>query len=182
VLLLLLGAAVVLLVVLATWAASGAGDVVAVLVAVLGGLAAAVLLLWSGSRLSLAPAPVVLERAGPWTGVRRAWALSSGRQSWRITGITVLAGLVTAAFTAAVQVPVSVALLLLSEGLFTDGGGPSTLTIVLDHVVQLVVNAVVVPFTAGVTALLYLDQRIRREGLDLLLHRTAQERAVRRRR
>ncbi|WP_202817407.1 hypothetical protein [Ornithinimicrobium sp. CNJ-824] len=52
----------------------------------------------------------------------------------------------------------------------------------LDHAVQLAVNAVVVPFTAGVTALLYLDQRIRREGLDLVLHRTAQERAVRRRR
>ncbi|WP_289017064.1 hypothetical protein [uncultured Ornithinimicrobium sp.] len=182
VLLLLAGAVVVGVVVLATWAATAAGDLPAVLVAVGGGLAAAVLLVWAGSRLSLAPAPVVLERAGPWRGVRRAWALTSGRQSWRVTGITVLAGLVTAAFAAAVQVPVSVVLLLAGDGFLGTAGGPSTLAIVLDHAVQLAVNAVVVPFTAGVTALLYLDQRIRREGLDLVLHRTAQERAVRRRR
>ncbi|OLT23272.1 hypothetical protein BJF81_11280 [Ornithinimicrobium sp. CNJ-824] len=79
VLLLLAGVAVVGVVVLATWAATGAGDLPAVLVAVGGGLAGAVLLVWAGSRLSLAPAPVVLERAGPWRGVRRAWALTSGR-------------------------------------------------------------------------------------------------------
>lgn len=182
VLLLLAGAVVVGVVVLATWAATAAGDLPAVLVAVGGGLAAAVLLVWAGSRLSLAPAPVVLERAGPWRGVRRAWALTSGRQSWRVTGITVLAGLVTAAFAAGVQVPAAVLLLVAGDGLLTTAGGPSTLAIVLDHAVQLAVNAVVVPFTAGVTALLYLDQRIRREGLDLVLHRTAQERAVRRRR
>ena len=36
----------------------------------------------------------------------------------------------------------------------------------------------VVPFTAGVTALLYLDQRIRREGLDGALVRAAQARAA----
>lgn len=182
VLLLLAGVAVVGVVVLATWAATGAGDLPAVLVAVVGGLAGAVLLVWASSRLSLTPAPVVLERAGPWQGVRRAWSLTSGRQSWRVTGITVLAGLVTAAFAAAVQVPVSVVLLLATDGFLGTVGGPSTLAIVLDHAVQLAVNAFVVPFTAGVTALLYLDQRIRREGLDLVLHRTAQERAVRRRR
>ncbi|HSP59526.1 MAG TPA: hypothetical protein VLO09_00550 [Ornithinimicrobium sp.] len=183
VLLLLVGTVLVVAVVLAGWAATVVGDLLAVLVAVVGGLGAVVLLVWAGCRLSLAPAPVVLEQAGPWQGVRRAWTLTSGRQSWRVTGITVLAGLVTAAFAAAVQVPVSVFLLLVTDGfLGAAGGGPSTLAIVLDHVVQLVVNAFVVPFTAGVTALLYLDQRIRREGLDLVLARTAQERAVRRRR
>ena len=43
---------------------------------------------------------------------------------------------------------------------------------------QLVVNALVIPFTAGVAALLYLDQRMRREGLNIVLVRAAQDRAA----
>ena len=47
---------------------------------------------------------------------------------------------------------------------------------------QLLVQAFVIPFTAGVTALLYLDQRMRREGLDVSLYRAAQARAAARQR
>ena len=57
----------------------------------------------------------------------------------------------------------------------------SPLVIGLDHLVQLVVGSFAIPFTAGVTALLYLDQRIRREGLETALLHAAQARAAARR-
>ena len=58
----------------------------------------------------------------------------------------------------------------------------SPVVLTVDHLLQLLVGALTVPFTAGVTALLYLDQRIRREGLDVSLLRAAQDRAAARQR
>src|SRR5699024_7322093 len=42
--------------------------------------------LWLYARLSLGPAAVVLEKAGPLTGIQRSWALTRGRQVWRVLG------------------------------------------------------------------------------------------------
>ncbi|MGD8148523.1 hypothetical protein [Ornithinimicrobium sp. Y1694] len=150
-----------------------------ILALVLGMPLLTVVIVWAGCRLSLATSAVVLERVGPLRAIRRAWALSTGGQGWRIVGITLLAGLVTGIFSMMVQIPISTALFL---GL---GLGFDTLTpvhpaaILSDHLVQVIVGAFATPFTAGVTALLYLDQRIRREGLDLTLLRAAQARRER---
>ena len=182
---LLLGALAVvatLALVLLGWAVSGAGDVGLVVVVVLGILGLAVLLVWAGIRMSLAPGAVVLERLGPWRGLRRAWSLTSGRQGWRVVGITVLAGVLTGIFSTAVQVPVTVgAMVVGGVDVFGQEGLLSPLLVGLDHVVQLVVGSFTIPFTAGVTALLYLDQRIRREGLETALLHAAQARAAARR-
>ena len=136
------------------------------------------LFLWLYARLSLASAAVVLEKAGPVTGIKRSWALTTGSQAWRVLGITILAGILGLIFSVAVSsvfVFALGALLNLGTG---DGTALFYGQVVLDHVVSLVVNAVVTPFTAGVAALLYLDQRIRREGLDVGLVKAAQERAA----
>lgn len=149
-----------------------------ILAVVLGGLALLVLSVWAGCRLSLAPAAVVLERVGPWRGIVRAWQLTRGGQSWRVVGITLLAGIITSIFAAVIQVPVTGILFYLFA---TGGMDISTISptyLLTDHLLQLVVGALTTPFTAGVTALLYLDQRIRREGLDVTLVRTAQDRAA----
>lgn len=168
--------------VLLGYVASGVGDAALVVVVVLGMLALLLLLLWVGVRLSLAPAAVVLEGIGPWRGIRRAWALTSGRRGWRVVGITVLAGVLTAVFSSAVQVPVSVGTMLVrGMELFSGDGLLSPVMLGVDHLVQLVVSSFTIPFTAGVTALLYLDQRIRREGLETALLRAGQERAAARR-
>lgn len=164
---------------LLAWALSGAGEVVAVLAAVLVMLLLLLLVVWVGIRLSLAPAAVVLERAGPWRGLRRSWALTTGGQGWRVVGITVLAGILTGIFSSIVQVPVAVVTgFLVGIDPLSDAALTSPTLVGIDHLVQLMVNAFVVPFTAGVTALLYLDQRIRREGLDGALVRAAQARAA----
>ncbi|MFK5634572.1 MULTISPECIES: hypothetical protein [unclassified Ornithinimicrobium] len=179
VLLLVLAAAVFVLGVVAlALGAPAIGDGWLVALVVLATLGLVVALVWAACRVGLAPCAVVLERAGPWRAIRRVWSLTSGWQAWRIVGITLLAGVLTGIFTTAVQVPVSFVTMgvmgSLSEGL--SPVAPAVL--VVDHVVQLVVSTLVIPFTAGVTALLYLDQRIRREGLDLALGRAAQARAA----
>ncbi|GAA4882891.1 hypothetical protein [Serinicoccus chungangensis] len=150
---------------------------VAVVLAVLLSVAFVVVLVWAGCRLSLAPAPVVLERVGPWRGIARAWALTRGAQGWRVVGITLLAGLVTGILAAIVQLPV-VAVVSALAGPEVVTSPLSPVTVLTDHALQLVVGALTIPFTAGVTALLYLDQRIRREGLDVSLVGAAQERAA----
>ena len=164
---------------LLAWALSSAGEVAAVVAAVLAMLVLLLVVAWVGIRLSLAPAAVVLERAGPWRGLRRSWLLTTGGQGWRVVGITVLAGILTGIFSSTVQFPVSLVTgLLVGLDPLGDAALTSPVVIGVDHLVQLVVNAFVVPFTAGVTALLYLDQRIRREGLDGALVRAAQARAA----
>jgi hypothetical protein len=157
---------------------TGGGVGVTILVTILLMLGLLVFLLWAGCRVSLAPAPVVLERVGPWRGIVRAWRLTTGVQAWRIVGITVLAGVVTAVFSGAVQVPVVFASTVALESAGVDTGPVAPATLAVDHLAQLVVGAVTIPFTAGVTALLYLDQRIRREGLDVILVRAAGDRAA----
>ncbi|AXH97727.1 hypothetical protein [Ornithinimicrobium avium] len=161
------------------WALSSVGEVAAIVAGVLVMLALLLVVAWVGVRLSLAPAAVVLERVGPWRGLRRAWRLTTGGQGWRVVGITLLAGILTTMFSSMVQFPVTLVLSALG-GLdpFGDASLVSPLMVGTDHLVQLVVNAFVVPFTAGVTALLYLDQRIRREGLDSALVQAAQARAA----
>ncbi|WP_298890487.1 hypothetical protein [uncultured Serinicoccus sp.] len=149
----------------------------AILLVVLVSVAFVVGLVWAGCRLSLAPAPVVLERVGPWRGIARAWALTRGAQAWRVVGITLLAGIVTGILAAIVQLPV-VALVSALVGPEVVTSPLSPVTVLTDHALQLVVGALTIPFTAGVTALLYLDQRIRREGLDVSLVAAAQERAA----
>ncbi|WP_134773822.1 hypothetical protein [Ornithinimicrobium flavum] len=181
-LILLLLAFVVLgvLAVVALVAVADAGGVtwLAVVLGILLVLGMVVVLTWAGCRLSLAPAAVVLERMGPLRSLGRAWSLTRGGQGWRVTGITLLAGLVANIFTAMVQTPVIFAAMLLLDptGLVDSPVSPALL--VLDHLTQLVVNTLVIPFTAGVAALLYLDQRMRREGLDVVLVRAAQDRAA----
>ena len=179
VLLFLLGATVFVLGLVALgMGAPAVADGWFVLVVVLATLGLLVGFVWAACRVSLAPCAVVLERAGAWRAVRRAWSLTRGAQAWRVVGITLLAGVLTGIFSAAVQVPVS---FVTTGVLGSVGEGLSPVApavLVVDHLVQLVVSTVVIPFTAGVTALLYLDQRIRREGLDLALGRAAQARAA----
>lgn len=156
----------------------GGGGWVLTTLGVLGFLALLVLTVWAWCRMSLAPAPVVLEKVGPWRGIVRAWKLTRGAQGWRVVGITLLAGLLVGIFSSMVQLPISFLLLL---GLESATGAISTvspLVLTVDHLLQLVVGALTIPFSAGVTALLYLDLRIRREGLDVALLRSAQERVA----
>lgn len=177
-LILVAGVLAVVLVVIALGSALGEGGF---LIGILLALAAVPLVLWLSAKVALGPAAVVLERAGPVRGIARSWALTNGGQAWRVLGIILLASILANIFSTAVTLPITVVVFALMDTMTGDPSTQLTAVVVIEHVLQLVVNAIVTPFTAGVTALLYLDQRIRREGLDLTMIRAAQERAAARR-
>ena len=114
----------------------------------------------------LAAPALVLERMGVLASLRRAGQLSRG-QFWRILGILLLTGLVAAVVGQVVSVPLT--LLGAAGPLFFPGTGGALLLVLTSYLAQVVVGSLTTPFTAAVTALQYVDQRIRKEGLDVEL-------------
>ncbi len=154
------------------------GEVAGILGFVLAVAVLVLLMIWVGVRLSLASAPVVLERSGPLRAIRRSWGLTGGGQFWRILGILLLSQLLASIFASVVSTPVQLLFTALTASVSDDPAVVTTGLVVIQHLVQFVTGVLVTPFTAGVTALLYLDQRIRREGLDLLMQQAALHRAT----
>ena len=133
------------------------------------GVAAACGAVYLYCRLSLAPCAVVLERAGVRQGMRRSGILVR-RSWWRIFGVLALAFIVGGIVGQVVQVPFllfGIAPLGVrgTAGLL-DG---STRLLVLTYIGGGIAQTIVAPFTAGVRALLYVDRRMRAEGLDVAL-------------
>ena len=131
--------------------------------------------LWTYVRLSLAPCVLVLERTGVRDSLRRSAVLVK-RDWWRVFGITVLTYLVAVFVSLVLQVPFE---LLGAGGLgdLTSGADAlSARTLVFSSVGSVLVATVVDPFVSGVRALLYVDRRMRAEGLDVALSAAAHER------
>jgi len=144
----------------------------AALVGALGGLAVAAWVVLLTARISLAGAAVVLERRGPIKALRRSWALSTNA-FWRILLRLIVVGLLGTLVFWVVQLPL---LLLASLVGAVVPLSPSLEALVSSlglAVATLLSASVVVPFAAGATSLLYVDQRMRTEGFDLVLQRAA---------
>lgn len=119
-------------------------------------------------RLSLAPAALMLENTGVVEGIGRSWALTRG-SFWRVLGILVLAGLITGLVTGTLSFGLGMVLGVTSVGLPAAQPLVSAVTVLLTSVL----SALVLPFTAAVTALTYIDLRMRTEGLDVELRQAA---------
>ena len=114
----------------------------------------------------LAAPALVLERTGVFASLRRAGRLSH-RQWWRIFGVLLLTGLVIGVVGQVVAVPLA---LVGALGPTVFPGTAGALLLVLSSFLsQILVGAITTPFTSAVTALQYVDQRIRKEGLDVEL-------------
>ena len=153
------------------------GAVVAVLVALVLGLGAAVLAAWLLTRTAFVPSAIVLERAPLGVAVRRSWALTRG-SFWRTFGILLLVLVMIQVAAQVVTAPFSF-LAPVVIGLFLPTGTEDpTVAIVVTAALYLVtvivasvVGAVGSVVQTASTALLYVDLRVRREGLDLELAR-----------
>ncbi|APU40525.1 MULTISPECIES: glycerophosphoryl diester phosphodiesterase membrane domain-containing protein [unclassified Streptomyces] len=144
--------------------------------AVVGFVAWLPLVIWLGIKFSLASPALMLEKST----VVKAFARSSklvGGSWWRIFGITVLTSLI--AFIVALMVVAPFQMI----GLFAFGGGLDSLEdgsaqtawgpLIFSGIGLIIAQTIIMPIQSGVTVLLYIDQRIRREGLDLELARAA---------
>lgn len=151
------------------------------LMAIIGVLAAIPAALWLVARLALASSAVVLEKCGPLAALGRSWALTRGSQAWRIAGILLLSWILVTIFSLVIATPLQFGALFGLEQLGMDTDVAAVPSILVSEGISLLVESVATPFTAGVTALLYLDQRMRRESLDISLLQAAAARASQRR-
>ena len=136
-------------------------------------LAGAVALFFVQVRFFQLAAPaLVLERIGVFASLRRAGQLSR-RQFWRLFGIQLLTALVVGLVSQVIAVPLGLAGIL-GPALFPGTAGALVL-VFSTYLSQIVVGAVTTPFTSAVVALQYVDQRIRKEGLDVHLIAASQQ-------
>jgi hypothetical protein len=144
--------------------------------AVLGGLAATVLAVWVLIRLSLASPALMLEKQSIRKSLGRSTKLVHGSW-WRVLGIQLLAQIITLIMASVIALPfTAVAGALSGNGIgnFLDGTVDLGWTfLIVSGIGAVVGRTLTFPVTAGVTVLLYIDLRIRREALDLELARAA---------
>ncbi|OMH35161.1 glycerophosphoryl diester phosphodiesterase membrane domain-containing protein [Tersicoccus sp. Bi-70] len=173
------GASIALMVVLFAVGAvisSTANDATgAIIVFLLTMLALAVLAAWVGTRLSVCGAVVVLEKCGPGQALARSWRLTKGN-FWRVFGTLLLTVVLVYVVSAIAGAPLQFALPLLTGVLAPTGAGLGSgavglliALLVAYLVLTTLVGALTTVFLVGVTSLLYVDLRMRREGLDMAL-------------
>jgi hypothetical protein len=147
------------------------------LLTILGAVALIIGSIWVYVLLVLAAPAFVLERAPATTAMRRSRELVRGSW-WRIFGILLLGLLIAGTVGFIINVPF-VAGAAASGGLFsgatTGDAGLGTGSLILVAVGGLLSSTITAPISAGIIALLYIDQRMRREGLDLTLAQAARE-------
>ncbi|RVU22065.1 hypothetical protein EOT10_24180 [Streptomyces antnestii] len=132
------------------------------------------LTLWVYILFLFGPAVATLEEAGPVQALRRSARLVKGAW-WRTFGITLLAGAIMFGVSLAVRVPLQFAMPTPSPSAYGPGTTPSDvlktmmpdlgLMMAVSMIGNLVVQLVSSVFGPLVSSLLYIDQRIRREGL-----------------
>lgn len=149
------------------------GIAVSIAVALLLGLGALVLWFWIYTKLSIVPSVLVLERTTIRAAITRSWSLTRG-YFWRTLGAEFLVTAMIGVATYVITTPLS---LVGSVGTLIDPNntGTSIAVVVIVQIlvaaVNLVGGAVSAFVTSAVVALIYIDLRMRKEGLDLVLQR-----------
>jgi hypothetical protein len=125
---------------------------------------------WLFAVLSVAPAALILERVGVMAALRRSRVLVQ-RGFWRVLGILLLSTLITSVLSSILVIPV---VIVAEVPVFT--GSTTTLGpgfFVASALASGIAQTLVAPYTAGLRALLYVDLRMRTEGLDVALQTAA---------
>ncbi|MFI7504076.1 glycerophosphoryl diester phosphodiesterase membrane domain-containing protein [Streptomyces sp. NPDC049687] len=155
--------------------AAGADEAGAAL-RVLGTLGSLAVALWLLVRFSLASPALMLEKQSIKKALGRSAKLVRGSW-WRIFGIQLLALIIANIVATIVVVPFALAGAALSDsglaGLVNGTGDYGWTYLIVSGVGSVIGSMITYPIAAGVVVLLYIDQRIRREALDLDLARAA---------
>jgi hypothetical protein len=159
-----------LIIVLILLGVGGAPAAAIAVVGVFGGIASLVLDAWFWAMFSMSAATVVLERLGPGQALARSWRLVRS-SFWRVFGILLLAGLIVFVASSVLRIPFTVisAAFTSSSAPLAQAIRPSVASLVIGAIGSIIAGAITQPIWAGVTVLLYVDLRMRREGLDLVL-------------
>jgi hypothetical protein len=135
-------------------------------------LAAIPLVWWLTTKLMLTPAVIILERATIGGAIARSWRLIRGR-FWVALGVIIVISITFGVVSQVISIPFT----FLSTGLSTiiaptGADEPSAIigvvvVLLLTQVVTLLIQSVAIVVQSTATALVYIDCRMRHEGLDL---------------
>lgn len=127
---------------------------------------------WLMVKLLIVPSVIIVEHATIGQAIRRSWTLIRGR-FWSSLGVIFLISLTFNAVGQVISLPFS----FLSAGLttiITPTGDPEVgaiiggiITLLITYAVLLLLQSVALVVQATATALIYVDCRMRHEGLDL---------------
>ncbi len=128
-------------------------------------------------KFSVASPAMVLENLGVFAAIGRSWSLTR-KNFWRLLGINILTTIITSmvagvfgGIASALSVIFVVAGSSSPEDAITSINTAYILTMVMSSIAQLLI----LPFTSSVNALLYIDLRMRKEGLDVELRNAVAE-------
>lgn len=138
---------------------------------VVGAIAAFCLTVWFWTSFMLANQVVVLEHTGPARALGRSWRLVR-RSFWRVLGITLLAGLVAGVASLILRLPFSIPAAVMAVH-SADSLHPPIAAVIIGTVGTIVSRTLTGALLAGVYVLLYIDLRMRKEGLDMALRTAA---------
>lgn len=170
------GVAALLGVLVGAAAGAAAGVVLGVLFVVFGVLGAVVLSIWVSVRIAVAPSVIVLERTGVVAALRRSWTLTRG-SFWRTFGLLALPRLIVQIVAGVVSLPFQLLGSLLTTLVLPNGATDDVAAVLQASFVAGVPATAVTAIVAGIgliaevaaLALLYIDLRMRGDGLDIRL-------------
>ncbi|MCA1823465.1 MAG: hypothetical protein LC640_04225 [Frankia sp.] len=153
------------LVILAIWLATGGDGTTTATVAVFALIAGVVASVYVLISVSLTTPALMLEAQRPRAALRRSRGLVRGSW-WRVLGVLLLAGLIKATIQGIISAPFTI---VSGVTLFDTDATPSLAALAVITLGSTIARVIVLPFSAGVQALLYVDRRMRAEGLDVTL-------------
>ena len=171
--------AIVAVIAFASSAANAGAVATTIVISVLAGLFATlgviVLASWLTTKLVFVPTAIVLERLTLRAAMARSWSLTRGN-FWRTLGIQLLIALIIYAGSSIVSIPVGF-IGGIATSLINPNGDLNTLLaseavlLVVSGILSIITGAIGLVMQSASVALLYIDIRMRKEGLDLeLLH------------
>lgn len=160
---------------------NGVGVGIAVLIAIPIGLAIAVVYGFFAVKFTMAPSVIVLEGRGVVAAIRRSWRLTRGA-FWRTFGLLAVVTVMVSFAAQLVSTPFSLIGGAVGGLLFPNSGGsfadslPSLLISTLPAlIVAVIVSGIGQIAQVSAVVLVYLDRRMRVEGLDLDLQRFVEQ-------
>lgn len=157
------------------------GTIIGTAVLIIGLIGFAVIAAWIMTKLAVVPSIIVMEHVGVRKAISRSWTLTRG-YFWRTFGILILVAIIVSVAAQVVTTPVSLMVGIIPAVLDPTGSDPTAAIVVLiiGEVLLLMLSVVIAAITTVVrsaaAALIYIDLRIRKEGLDLDLIRFVEAR------
>lgn len=128
-------------------------------------------------KFSVASPAMVLENLGVFAAIGRSWSLTRGN-FWRLFGINILTAIITsmvAGIFGGIAGALGAIFVVVGSSSPEDVIASLNTTYILTMVTSTIAQLLILPFTSSVNALLYIDLRMRKEGLDVELRNAVAE-------